>query len=162
TRRARAARPRASRTASAAWHLAPRLALPRIGLSGQAEYTLADHVLVDLGGAALDGVRPAAQHSPHLERHGRGVLGCRALPRHPIHVEQSDCQRLDALVEVALVHLADGALRARRPASLDLGADALVGPGPDALFAVHAHQLLAHDGIRRASSIARARSPARQ
>ena len=47
-------------------HLAPGGVVPRVGLAGQAEDPLAHDVLVDLGGAALDGVGPAAQHALHL------------------------------------------------------------------------------------------------
>src|SRR5262249_49208951 len=51
------------------------------------------------------------------------------------------------LVQLALVHLSDRALRARRTTGPQPGAHAVVGPGPDALLAVHAHQRLPDHGV---------------
>src|SRR5204862_2768528 len=51
-------------------------------------------------------------------------------------------QQLNALVQFALVHLADGARRSGRASRLQPGAHALVGPLPDAFFAVHPHESL--------------------
>src|SRR5688572_23658055 len=95
---------------SAPRDVAPRRAVVRIGFAREAQHALTEDVLVDLGRAALDRVGPAAQHPAHLRR--ERVAG----PRHRVGAEHVDREHLDALVERALVDLADRALGAGRPA----------------------------------------------
>src|SRR5262249_21370621 len=73
---------------------------------------------------------------------------------------------LDPLVEPALVHLADRALRTRRTAGPQPGPHAIVRPGADALLAVDADERLPHDRIavdappaRQREDVRRARPP---
>src|SRR5215218_3069896 len=155
SRPGRVARRAASRTPSAARNFAPRVSLPRIGLPRQTEYALAEHVLVDLGGTTLDRVRPAAQHPSHLEGQRRRIVGGLTVPCHRVHAEQRDRQRLDALVQLALVHLADRALGPGRPARPDLPTHALVGPGADALLGVDAYEILPSERIAAGGASAR-------
>src|SRR2546423_4277168 len=138
--RGRAARRGGSRTPSAARDLAPRLSLPRIGLARQPEHALAEHVLVDLGGPALDRVGATAQHPAQLERQRLGVAGGVALPRHGVHAEEADRERLDALVQLPLVHLADRALGPRRTPGPQSGAHPVVRLGSVSFLAVAAYE----------------------
>src|SRR5258706_10687384 len=86
-------------TSSAPRNFPPARTLPRIGLTRQTEHPLTDDVLVDLGRATLDRVRPASQHPAHLER-----LICR--PGHRTRAQQVGREELDALVQLPRVHLA--------------------------------------------------------
>src|SRR6478736_2639657 len=128
---------------SAPRDLAPRCTLPRVGFPGQTEDAFDENVLVHLGRASLDGVGATAQHAAHL---GRRLLR----PRRGAGAEHRRREQLHALVQRALVHLADGALRAGRAPGFHLRAHPLVGPVADALLAVDPQQLLAPHGVARA------------
>ena len=65
--------------------------------------------------------------------------------------EQVGGQHLDALVERALVHLADRRGRSRRAAGPHDGPHPLIGPGPDPLARVDRHEALADGGVVRPS-----------
>ena len=151
-------------------HLAPGLALPGVGLAGQPEHTLADDVLVHLGGPALDRVRAAAQHA----RAPRGGATRRRAPsvrarRAPSGAEQVGGEQLEALVEVALSGPSRRCSRhratspAERPAAYPL-----VRQLADALLGVERRESSAAvDGVGAAAALgerarARARCPTRR
>src|SRR5258708_16030467 len=132
-------------TASAltAGQLTPRLAAPGVGLPGQPEHPLGEHVAVDLARATLDRVRSAAQHAAYLGWHAASVVrrvGGVAWPGHPGGPEQVSGRFLDPLVQLGGVHLADRALRSRRPPGGEPGAHPLVRPRAGPLLAVQPHQ----------------------
>ena len=99
------------------------------------------------GSAAYPGPAGSAW-VPRLGRSGRISQASRiGGPGDARRAEQIRGSRLDALVELAGVHLADRALRARRQAARDPGADPLVGPAADLLFAPQPDQAIPDDRI---------------
>src|SRR2546421_91706 len=80
-----------------------------LGLPGEAEDALAEDVAHDLGGAALDGVGPAAQEAPDG---GGGVLVA-GRPRRGGGAQEVDGQVLEASVELGLEELGDRTLGPR-------------------------------------------------
>src|SRR5437764_3653467 len=147
SRRVPGVRGSAMRTPSAAGNLEPGDARPRVGLPGETEHPLAEDVLVDLGRTPFDGVRPAAEHPSHLAGERGPVVARQRREGLTVQAEQLAGQELDALVELTLMDLADGALGARRTAGPPVGAHPLVGPVADPLLAVEVGDPLTDDGI---------------
>src|SRR4051794_31051019 len=127
-------------------YVAPRLAVPRIRLAGQAEHPFREDVLVDFGGPAFDGVRPAAEHATHLVRQAFLVRAGRR-PGSRRRAEQIGRHFLHPLVQRALMDFADRTFRTRSAAGFDGVPHPGVGPAADRLLGVQPHQLLAYKRI---------------
>src|SRR6266540_6392851 len=135
--------------------LAPGGVLVRVGLAGQAEHPLTDDVSVHLAGAALDRVGAAPQHPLDLVRQRLEVRGGFALPRGRSRAEEVGAQQLQALVDLAAVHLADTALGPERTPGRGTRTDASVRPLADPLLRVQVGKSLPRDRLVRASELHR-------
>src|SRR4029077_15606853 len=119
-------------------------------VTGQAEHALAEDVLHDLRGAALDRVRARAQELILGEPLGRAALEAALaqlvarFERETVAAQYVDRELPQALVDLGLRELADRALRPRVAGPLR-GARALVGDAQELVVHPGASHSVAHD-----------------